>query len=220
VATVPSAVGNSIAPVRPLPADLVDDLQRVQKAAQRITSILDLDQLIDSVVNEVADSFGCLEASIYLHDEARGEMVLAGVRGCSIHGKGHRLKVGREGMVGYVASSGQTRYAPDVRVDEYYIGCGPGTLSEVAIPLKRRRQPGWRIHGIASGIGWLPQTAVENPAGIVRSRRGRGAQRETIPIRARRARGHGPRSPGSASHTAGAATEEFSVHSRVCRFRA
>jgi phosphoserine phosphatase RsbU/P len=135
VATVPSAVGNAIGPVRPLPADLVDDLQRVQKAAQRITSILDLDQLIDSVVNEVADSFGCLEASIYLHDEARGEMVLAGVRGCSIHGKGHRLKVGREGMVGYVASTGQTRYAPDVRVDEYYIGCGPGTLSEVAIPL-------------------------------------------------------------------------------------
>jgi len=135
VATVPSAVGNAIGTVRPLPADLVDDLQRVQKAAQRITSILDLDQLIDSVVNEVADSFGCLEAGIYLHDEARGEMVLAGVRGCPIHGKGHRLKVGREGMVGYVASTGQTRYAPDVRLDEYYIECGPGTLSEVAIPL-------------------------------------------------------------------------------------
>ncbi len=69
-------------PARALPADLVEDLQRVQKAAQRITSILDLDQLIDSVVNEVAHSFGCVEASVYLHDEERGEMVLAGVRGC------------------------------------------------------------------------------------------------------------------------------------------
>jgi len=139
MATSPTAAGKAILPVRALPADLIDDLQRLQKAAQRITSILDLDQLIDSVVNEVAHSFGCLEASVYLHDEDRAEMVLAGVRGCiecCAQGKGHRLKIGREGMVGYVASTGQTRYAPDVRKDQYYIGCEASTLSEVAIPLR------------------------------------------------------------------------------------
>src|SRR5438270_3395592 len=136
MATLPSAPSNEILALRSLPTDLVDDLQRVQRAAQRITSILDLDQLIDSVVNEVSDSFGCLEASIYLHDEDRGEMVLTGVRGCSVNGKGHRLKIGEEGMVGYVASTGQMRYAPDVRKDEYYIGCEKSTLSEVAIPLR------------------------------------------------------------------------------------
>src|SRR6202171_334168 len=116
--TTPNAPFNETVPVRTLPADLVEDLQRVQKAAQRITSILDLDQLIDSVVNEVTQSFGCLETSIYLHDEKRGEMVLAGVNGCTLHGKGHRLKIGREGLVGYVACTGQTRYAPDVRQDQ------------------------------------------------------------------------------------------------------
>ncbi|MGC1453344.1 MAG: GAF domain-containing SpoIIE family protein phosphatase [Candidatus Sulfotelmatobacter sp.] len=136
MAAVPSASGNEVLPARVLPLDLIDDLQRVQKAAQRITSILDLDQLIESVVNEFAHSFGCLEASVYLHDEDRSEMVLAGVRGCSQHEKGHRLKIGVEGMVGYVASTGQTRYAPDVRKDQYYMACEPGTLSEVAIPLR------------------------------------------------------------------------------------
>jgi sigma-B regulation protein RsbU (phosphoserine phosphatase) len=134
--TVSSAAHDEFVPVRALPADLVDDLQRVQKAAQRITTILDLDQLIDSVVDEVTQSFGCLEASIYLHDEERSEMVLSGVKGCSLHGKGHRLKIGTEGMVGYVASTGQTRYAPDVRTDDYYFACGESTLSEVAIPLR------------------------------------------------------------------------------------
>ena len=99
--------------------DLVQELQRLQKTAQKITSILDLDQLIDNVVNEVAHSFGCLEASVYLHDEEHGEMVLAGVHGCSVNHKGHRLKIGKEGMVGYVASTGQMRYAPDVREDQY-----------------------------------------------------------------------------------------------------
>jgi len=123
-------------PGRPEPADLVDGLQRVQKAAQKITSILDLDQLLDSVVNEVTDSFGCLETSVYLHDEARGEMVMGAVRGCPVHGKGFRMKIGLEGMVGHVAATGTMHYAPDVRLDSYYISCGEATLSEVAIPLK------------------------------------------------------------------------------------
>jgi sigma-B regulation protein RsbU (phosphoserine phosphatase) len=143
MATIPNAASNQVVPVRALPSDFVDDLQRVQKAAQRITSILDLDELIDSVVNEVAHSFGCLEASIYLHDEDRAEMVLAGMLGCSecsMQGKGHRLKIGHEGMVGYVASTGQLRYAPDVREDQYYIGCEAATLSEVAIPLRVDKQ--------------------------------------------------------------------------------
>jgi sigma-B regulation protein RsbU (phosphoserine phosphatase) len=143
MATIPNAAGNQTLPLRALPADFVDDLQRVQKAAQRITSILDLDELIDSVVNEVAHSFGCVEASIYLHDEDHAEMVLAGMLGCSecsLQGKGHRLKIGHEGMVGYVASTGQLRYAPDVREDQYYIGCEAATLSEVAIPLRVDKQ--------------------------------------------------------------------------------
>src|ERR1700689_1142010 len=120
--------------------DLLQELQRLQKTAQKITSILDLDQLIDNVVNEVAHSFGCVEASVYLHDEERGEMVLAGIHGCSVNHKGHRLKIGKEGMVGYVASTGQRRYAPDVREDQYYIGCQAATLSEVAIPLRVEKQ--------------------------------------------------------------------------------
>ncbi len=121
---------------RPVPsADLIQDLQRVQKAAQKIASILDLDQLIDSIVHELTQSFGCVEASIFLHDEDREEMVLTGVRGCTQHGKGWSLKIGREGMVGYVASTGQMRYAPDVDKDPYYIGCEEATRSEVAIPL-------------------------------------------------------------------------------------
>jgi phosphoserine phosphatase RsbU/P len=116
--------------------DLIDGLQRVQKAAQKITSILDLDQLIDSVINEVKHSFGCVEAGVFLHDEARGEVVRADAHGCALHHQGHRLKVGREGMVGHVASTGTMHYAPDVRLDSYYVPCEHAILSEVAIPLK------------------------------------------------------------------------------------
>src|SRR6476646_767230 len=132
---IPSFSGNEYL-TRPLPADLVEDLQRVQKSAQTISSILDLDELIDSVVNDVARSFGCVESSIFLHDEERHEMVVTGSRGCTLHGKGHRLKIGQDGMVGHVAETRQMHYAPDVRRDSYYIACEHAVLSEVAIPLR------------------------------------------------------------------------------------
>jgi len=137
MATSPRPIAEFL-PHRPLPIEQVEDLLKLQKAAQKISSILDLDQLIDRIVNDVARSFGCVDADIYLYDEARGELVLAsacGCKGCSKHGPGHSLKIGKEGMVGYVAGTGQMRYAPDVRKDKYYIGCEESTLSEVAIPL-------------------------------------------------------------------------------------
>ncbi len=142
MATIPSPVPTDAVPVHPLRAEQVEDLQKLQKAAQKITSILDLDPLIDNIVNDVARSFGLLETSVYLHDEARGEMVMGGVHGCSVHSKGFRLKIGKNGggMVGYAASIGQMRYAPDVRKDEYYIACEPSTHSEVAIPLQVGQQ--------------------------------------------------------------------------------
>src|ERR1700732_4420050 len=136
MATLPSSFFDDVSPPRPQLDTQVESLQKLQKAAQKISSILDLDQLIDNIVNEVSDSFGLLESSVYLHDEARGEMGMGGVHGCSVHSKGFRLKIGEEGMVGYVASTGQMRYAPDVHKDEYYIGCEPSTNSEVAIPLR------------------------------------------------------------------------------------
>jgi sigma-B regulation protein RsbU (phosphoserine phosphatase) len=136
MATLPANLFDDIQPPRVQLDAQVESLQKLQKAAQKISSILDLDQLIDNIVNDISHSFGLLESSVYLHDEARGEMVMGGVHGCSMHQKGFRLKIGKEGMVGYVASTGQMRYAPDVRKDEYYVACEHSTHSEVAIPLQ------------------------------------------------------------------------------------
>ncbi|MGA8489284.1 MAG: GAF domain-containing protein, partial [Terriglobales bacterium] len=138
MATFPRAISTDFQTVPSLASDQVDELLKLQKAAQNISSILDLDRLIDKVVNDVARSFGCVEADIYLADEERGELTLAcahGCAGCEICGTGNSLKIGKQGMVGYVAGTGQMRYAPDVRKDPYYIGCEEATLSEVAIPL-------------------------------------------------------------------------------------
>jgi putative methionine-R-sulfoxide reductase with GAF domain len=113
----------------------IAELVRLQKFAQRITSSLDLDEVVQRVADEVADSLGCVEINIYLHDAAQGELVLSGMRGCSVHGKGHRMKIGTEGMVGHVAATRKMHYAPNVVNDPYYQSCEPDVSSEVAIPL-------------------------------------------------------------------------------------
>ena len=138
VSASPNTATAAVYTSHPLHFQQVEDLLKLQKATQKISSILDLDELIDKVVNDVARSFGCIDADIYLHHEERGELVLAsacGCDGCDAHGPGHSLKIGKEGMAGHVAATGQMRYAPDVRIDPYYIGCEESTRSEVAIPL-------------------------------------------------------------------------------------
>jgi sigma-B regulation protein RsbU (phosphoserine phosphatase) len=136
MATVPTTHTFDGRPLRVPRHDRIQELLNLQKAAQRINSALDLDQLIERVVEEVASSLHCVETNVYLCEEDCQEVVLAGVRGCTVHGKGHRLKIGKDGMVGYVAATRQMRYAPDVANDPYYMMCEAGTRSEVAIPLQ------------------------------------------------------------------------------------
>jgi sigma-B regulation protein RsbU (phosphoserine phosphatase) len=112
------------------------ELVRLQKFAQRITSTLDIEELIPRIVDEVAASLGCVEINLYLRDRDQSEFILAGVRGCTVHGAGHRIPMG-DGMVGHVAATGKMHYAPDVTRDPYYLACEPDTRSEVAIPLQR-----------------------------------------------------------------------------------
>ena len=115
--------------------ELIESLLKLQKAAKKITSILDLGVLVDSIVNDIACSFGCMEVDIFLRHESRDEMVAATMHCCATHGGGHTLKIGEQGMVGHVAFTGKMHYAPDVRLDPYYLACEESTLSEVAIPL-------------------------------------------------------------------------------------
>ena len=114
----------------------IAELIRLQKFAQRVGASLDLEEIVERIVSEVATTLGCVEINVFLHDRDRSELELAGVRGCTVHGKGHRLRVGTDGMVGYVAVTRQMRYAPDVTLDPYYMPCEPDVRSEVAIPLQ------------------------------------------------------------------------------------
>jgi sigma-B regulation protein RsbU (phosphoserine phosphatase) len=110
-------------------------LLSLQKAAQQIASILELDELLDTIVHRIAVDFGCIESSILLVDG--DEFHLAAVHGCTQSKKGERWPV-TEGLSAQVVASGKAYYAPDVTQELLYRACEPHTRSEILIPLKIR----------------------------------------------------------------------------------
>jgi sigma-B regulation protein RsbU (phosphoserine phosphatase) len=120
----------------------IQELFLLQRVAQKINSILDLDVLLEEIVGDVAQTFGYSRSGVLLKDEETNELVIAAVRGwtTNYHLKGERFKIGEYGMVGHVGATGETYYAPDVTVDPYYQVSEELTRSEVDIPLKVRGQ--------------------------------------------------------------------------------
>jgi len=118
----------------------IKELLLLQRVAQRINSILDLDLLLEEVVNDVAETFGYSRSGVLLKDEETNELVIVAVRGWTVnyHVKGDRFKIGEYGMVGHVGFTEETYYSPDVTIDPYYQVSEESTRSELDIPLKIR----------------------------------------------------------------------------------
>jgi sigma-B regulation protein RsbU (phosphoserine phosphatase) len=117
------------------PDSFVQTLVKLQRAAQLINSTLDLDELLDRITNDLANAIGNCRVAVSLRDPETSEMIICGIHGETQKTKGMRLKIGCEGIVGRVAATGKTYYAPDVRLDPYYIPCEGNILSEICIPL-------------------------------------------------------------------------------------
>jgi putative methionine-R-sulfoxide reductase with GAF domain len=89
----------------------------------------------------IRERFGFYHAGIFLVDE-RGEYAVlraaTGEVGRQMLERGHKLKVGEVGIVGYAASTGQPHIAPAVDADAVHFKNPllPETRSEMALPLK------------------------------------------------------------------------------------
>jgi phosphoserine phosphatase RsbU/P len=134
--------------------DQVDELFLLQRVAQRISSLLDLEVLLEEIVGDVAQTFGYSRSAVLLKDESANELVIAAVRGWTVnyHQKGERFKIGEYGIVGHVGATAEKYYAPDVLADPYYEVSEPLTRSELDIPLKG--------HGRLIGILNVQSTSV------------------------------------------------------------
>jgi len=118
-------------------------LQAAAEVAREAAAIRDVRQLLDRTVHLISERFGFYHAAVFMVDE-QGEYAI--LRAASSEGgarmlaRGHRLKVGEAGIVGFVAGTGEPRIALDVGEDAVYFDNPdlPGTRSEMALPLKVR----------------------------------------------------------------------------------
>jgi sigma-B regulation protein RsbU (phosphoserine phosphatase) len=124
----------------------IQELLLLQRVAQRINSILDLDNLLEEVVSDVVQTFGYSRSGILFKVEETNELEIVAVHGWTVnyHVKGDRFKIGEYGMVGHVGLTGETYYSPDVTKDPYYEVSEESTRSELDIPLK--------VHGKLIGV--------------------------------------------------------------------
>jgi GAF domain-containing protein len=118
-------------------------LEATSEVAREAAAVLNLEQLLSQVVNLVSERFGFYHTGIFLVDASRewAELQAASSEGGRrMLARGHRLRVGIEGIVGYVTGRGEARIALDVGEDAVHFDNPdlPETRSEMALPLKAR----------------------------------------------------------------------------------
>lgn len=119
--------------------------QAVAEISRAITELRELDELLPNIAQTVSAKLGHYHTGIFLLDPQREYAVLAASNsegGQRMLRRGHRLEVGKRGIVGYVAAAGIPRVALDVGQDAVYFDNPdlPETHSEIALPLTSEGQ--------------------------------------------------------------------------------
>lgn len=115
-------------------------LQTVIEIGQAISGVQEMHTLLDQTVHSVSEKFGFYHTGVFLLDESGQYVVLQAANspgGKRMLAAGHRLLVGKQGIVGYVAFTRKPRIALNVGADAVHFNNPnlPDTQSEAALPL-------------------------------------------------------------------------------------
>lgn len=135
------------------------EFQGIAELSRAVSSVLEPDQLIETAVHLIAERFDFYHVAVFLLDAAEEWAVLRAASsggGQRMLARGHKVKVGGQGVVGYVARAARPRTMSEADEDITWSQNPdlPDTRSEVGLPL------------IARGhmIGVLDIQSVENSA--------------------------------------------------------
>lgn len=120
-------------------AERTQALATSTEVSRQLSTIINMDELVREVVNQVRNSFGYYHTQIYLYDEERNFLIMAGGTGNAgqqMLDDGHKLARG-QGLVGRAASANEVILIPDVSQDRTWLPNEllPDTKSEAAIPI-------------------------------------------------------------------------------------
>ena len=122
-----------------------DQMQRaVRRVGETLRSTHDMNQMLDSILNTVADAVNAEVAVLWLLAPARGELRPEVVRGIALDGS-TRVKVG-DGLVGYVAERAKAVLLPGDAGGPTFSRDEPGYPVAIAVPMYSHE----RIIGVIS----------------------------------------------------------------------
>ncbi|MBI5878090.1 MAG: GAF domain-containing sensor histidine kinase [Chloroflexi bacterium] len=134
-------------------ARLVDEARRLAthveagaEVARRLTLLHDLDELMAETVRVIRDTFGYDRVHILLIDPSGERLLLKEASGPGselIKQRGFNLRVGVDGITGWVAASGEPLLCNDVSREPRFMpdDLAGGTRAELAVPLRLRGRP-------------------------------------------------------------------------------
>lgn len=114
--------------------------EAVARVAQAINVQKNLQELLPQVADVISDQFGFYHVGIFLNDALGQYAVLVAANsegGKRMLNRGHQLRIGEQGIVGYVTSTKKARIALSVGEDAVFFNNPdlPETQSEMALPL-------------------------------------------------------------------------------------
>jgi len=120
----------------------INELSALHNVGTTVSSTLRLDALLDQVCRTLSDTFHYNKIAIMIVDQGTSELVFKASLGYqNIMGEmGRRLKIGREGITGMVAATGEPIMVKDVTQNQHYVSIDGRTRSELAVPLKIKQQ--------------------------------------------------------------------------------
>jgi GAF domain-containing protein/HAMP domain-containing protein len=143
-------------------------LEAAAEVAREASAIRDLTRLLNQVVHLVAERFDVYHVGVFLVDEAREYVVLYAANsegGRKMLARGYKLRVGAEGIVGWVANAGQPRIAFDVGADQHFVRDPelPQTRSEATLALRIRE----RVIGVLDVQSVQPSAFTPDDLGVL-----------------------------------------------------
>ncbi|MBN1249666.1 MAG: GAF domain-containing protein [Anaerolineae bacterium] len=149
--------------------DRAEQLRVIAELGQVAASIQDLETLLPRAAALISERLGFYHVGIFLLDPTRQWAVLRAASsqgGAKMLARDHRLRVGQQGIVGYVAEMGTPRFAFNVGADGVWFSNPdlPATKSEIALPLTVAE----RVIGVLDIQTLTPSAFTEDDIGTLR----------------------------------------------------
>ncbi len=143
-----------------------ENMALLNQASQALSSTLDLDKVLLTVLDEVRRLLGVVASSVWLTDSETDELVCwqaTEPQGEIV--RGWRLAPG-EGLAGWVAHAGESLIVPDIRTDERYFGgvdqsTGLNIRSIVSVPLRVREDVIGVLQVVDANVGRFKPADLE-----------------------------------------------------------